>query len=200
MSTLSINKEAAKINGLTIQEVLYMLCLANSVDPEECSKFLVKKGFITADRNDLFQPVGWRLTQNGMDRLESVLIDSEKSPKAEDQWTDLARRLKEIFPQGKKPGTNFYWSDGVALIKRRLKLFFKKYGDLYTEDEIVEAAKKYVEGFNGSYQYMRLLKYFIFKEVRGVNGEVEGTSELINYIENKGQEDALSLDWTSTLN
>ena len=69
----------------------------------------------------------------------------------------------------------------------------------YTKDQILQAAKKYVESFNGNYQYMKLLKYFIFKEKIGVNGEVEGDSELLNYIENAGQEENLRNDWTSTL-
>ena len=46
---------------------------------------------------------------------------------------------------------------------------------------------------------MRLLKYFIFKEKVGVGGEVEGDSELINYIENAGQEEDLKNDWATTL-
>ena len=85
------------------------------------------------------------------------------------------------------------------MIVRRLKLFFKKYGNEFTDEQIVQAAEKYVQGFNGNYQYMRLLKYFIFKEKVGANGEVEGDSELISYIENAGQEEDLKNDWTSSL-
>ena len=69
----------------------------------------------------------------------------------------------------------------------------------FTDEQIVQAAEKYVQGFNGNYQYMRLLKYFIFKEKVGANGEVEGDSELISYIENAGQEEDLKNDWTSSL-
>ena len=46
---------------------------------------------------------------------------------------------------------------------------------------------------------MKVLKYFIFKEKLGANREVEGESELINYIENADQEENLRNDWTSTL-
>ena len=51
----------------------------------------------------------------------------------------------------------------------------------------------------GNYRYMRLLKYFIFKESLNANNEVEGGSELLTYIENEGQEDTLKDNWTSTL-
>ena len=86
------------------------------------------------------------------------------------------------------------------MIVRRLKLFFKKYGNTYTDEQIIQATSKYVEGFNGNYTYMRLLKYFIFKEKVGAASEVEGDSELISYIENAGQEENLRNDWTSTIN
>ena len=104
------------------------------------------------------------------------------------------------MPKGKKDGTNYYWSDGVPIVIRRWKLFFKKYGNDFTNEQIIQATEKYVEGFNGSYQYMRLLKYFIFKEKVGANGEIEGDSELISYIENAGEEENLKNEWTSTLN
>ena len=47
---------------------------------------------------------------------------------------------------------------------------------------------------------MKLLKYFILKEKVGVDGEVEGESELINYIENADQEDIMKTDWISQIN
>lgn len=199
MITVCLNKKAAQQNGITIDEALLMLVIHNRVDLESTEKLLIQKGFITAERNDLFQQVGWRLTNKGSEILESVIIDSDKQQEPQDKLNLLATRLKEIFPKGKKDGTNYYWADGVALIVRRLKLFFKKYGNDFTDEQIIQATEKYVQGFNGNYQYMRLLKYFIFKEKVGVGGEVEGDSELINYIENVGQEENLRDDWTSSL-
>ena len=199
MITVCLNKKAAQQNGITIDEALLMLVIHNRVDLESTEKLLIQKGFITAERNDLFQQVGWRLTNKGSEILESVIIDSDKQQEPQDKLNLLATRLKEIFPKGKKDGTNYYWADGVALIVRRLKLFFKKYGNDFTDEQIIQATEKYVQGFNGNYQYMRLLKYFIFKEKVGVGGEVEGDSELINYIENAGQEDDLRNDWATTL-
>lgn len=199
MMTVCLNKKAAQQNGITIDEALLMLVIHNRVDLESTEKLLIQKGFITAERNDLFQQVGWRLTNKGSEILESIIIDSDKQQEPQDKLNLLATRLKEIFPKGKKDGTNYYWADGVALIVRRLKLFFKKYGNDFTDEQIIQATEKYVQGFNGNYQYMRLLKYFIFKEKVGVGGEVEGDSELINYIENAGQEEDLRNDWATTL-
>lgn len=199
MTTICLNKKATQQNGITIDEVLLMLVIHNKADLERAEKALIQKGLITAERNELFQQTGWRLTNKGTEMLDSVIMDSDKEQEPQDRLIQLAVRLKEIFPKGKKDGTNYYWADGVALIVRRLKLFFKKYGNKFTDEQIIQATEKYVQGFNGNYQYMRLLKYFIFKEKVGANGEVEGDSELISYIENAGQEEDLGNDWTSTL-
>ena len=199
MITVCLNKKAAQQNGITIDEALLMLVIHNKANLEGAERALIQKGLITAERNDLFQQVGWRLTNKGTEVLDSVIMDSDKEQEPQDRLIQLATKLKEIFPKGKKDGTNYYWADGVALIVRRLKLFFKKYGNKFTDEQIIQAAEKYVQGFNGNYQYMRLLKYFIFKEKVGANGEVEGDSELISYIENAGQEEDLRNDWTSSL-
>ena len=199
MTTVCLNKKAAQQNGITIDEALLMLVIHNKADLEGAERALIQKGLITAERNDLFQQVGWRLTNKGTEVLDSVIMDSDKEQEPQDRLIQLATKLKEVFPKGKKDGTNYYWADGVALIVRRLKLFFKKYGNKFTDEQIIQAAEKYVQGFNGNYQYMRLLKYFIFKEKVGANGEVEGDSELISYIENAGQEENLRNDWTSSL-
>ena len=199
MTTICLNKKAAQQNGITIDEALLMLVIHNKANLERAEGALIQKGFITAERNNLFQQVGWRLTNKGTEMLDSVIMDSDKEQEPQDRLIQLATRLKEIFPKGKKDGTNYYWADGVALIVRRLKLFFKKYSNKFTDEQIIQATEKYVQGFNGNYQYMRLLKYFIFKEKIGANGEVEGDSELINYIENAGQEENLRDDWATTL-
>lgn len=198
--TISLNKEACSSNGITLGEALLMLAIANKADLKEAEQALINKGYITADRDDLFQQIGWRLTNKGTEIIDSVVLDSDKHQEPKDRLNSLATKLKEIFPKGKKDGTNYYWADGVALIVRRLKLFFKKYGNTYTDEQIIQATEKYVQGFNGNYQYMRLLKYFIFKEKVGAGGEVEGDSELISYIENAGQEENLRNDWTSSIN
>ena len=197
--TICLSKEGCQKNNISLAEALLMLAIHNNADLDAAQKELIKKGYITADRDDLFQQVGWRLTNKGTEVIDSVIVDSDKKQEPNDRLVQLATRLKGIFPKGKKDGTNYYWADGVVLIVRRLKLFFKKYGNTYTDEQIIQATSKYVEGFNGNYTYMRLLKYFIFKEKVGAAGEVEGDSELISYIENFGQEDTLSRDWNTEL-
>ena len=45
---------------------------------------------------------------------------------------------------------------------------------------------------------MKLLKYFIFKEKKGEGGDVESSSDLLNFIENNEGEE-LSNDWSTEL-
>lgn len=195
MITICLNGDAIKANGLTIDEVLLLIATQNKVDFESAEKKLIASGMITAERDTFFHQTGWRLTQKGIDTLNNVIIDSEKAPVASDKLEVLATTLKGIFPKGKKEGTNIYWTEGIPLIIRRLKLFFKKYGASYSDEQIIEAAKSYVASFNGDYRFMKVLKYFMFKEKKVSAGvEVESESELITYIENAGQED-LNREW-----
>lgn len=117
-------------------------------------------------------------------RKFAQLLKGEEAISGE-ELTALATKLKEIYPKGKKSNTQIYWAEGVALIEARLKLFFKKFG-YHKPEEIIDATQRYVDSFNGNYSYMRVLKYFIFKDVKGAEG-VEKSSELLSYIENKNE-------------
>ena len=198
MITICLNGDAIKLNGLTVGEVLMLIATQNKVDLEEAKQKLILNGMITADRNDLFQAIGWKVTKKGADTLNNVIIDSDKPTVTIDKLDNLAAELKKVFPTGKKEGTNLYWADGISLIVRRLKIFFKKYGTTYTDEQIIQAAKDYVASFNGDYRFMKLLKYFIFKEKMGANREIEPESELMTYIENAGQED-LNSGWLTEI-
>ena len=108
----------------------------------------------------------------------------------------------EIFPKGKKEGTCHYFKGNKKDNVLKLKKFFKLYGK-YTDQQILNAARNYVASFNGNYAYMRILKYFIWKDEIKVNSEgtryVEEVSDLANLIENAGHEDTLRNDWTVEL-
>lgn len=192
-----ISREGCINNNISIGEILMLLAYCNEVDSSEVHNSLIEKGLITADRSPEPNPSGYIVTRKGAEIIDAVVIDSEKSERGDENILILAGKLKEIFPAGRKDGTSNYWAEGKALIARRLKAFFKKYGNDYTDEQIINAAKKYVESFNGNYQFMRTLKYFIFKD-RDVAGEREYTSDLLNFIENAGHEETLKDDWMST--
>lgn len=193
-----LSPEGCTKNSVSLAEILLLIAYYQEVDFEEAHDSLIEKGYVTGADRVINQDNRWRVTRAGKEIIDSVVLDSDKSEKSDAELLILAGRLKEVFPAGKKDGTSNYWAEGKALIAKRLKAFFKKYGAEYSDDQIVTAAEKYVEGFNGNYQFMRTLKYFIFKDME-VAGEREYTSELLNYLENAGQEEVLKNDWTSTI-
>ena len=81
--------------------------------------------------------------------------------------------------------------------------FFEKYGkdkdgNRWTDDQIVDAAKRYVQSFNGEYQFMRVLKYFLWKEDTR-NGVAEPSSDLYNYLTNIDQQDEDNDNWRDSV-
>lgn len=199
MAIISLSKEGCIANNITLGEALLLLAINNKEDIAESKESLVQKGYITAERNEKYQPIGWRLTRAGAEAIDGAIIDSTKSSTPDNKLEELAQTLKDLFPKGKKPGTNNYWAEGRALIVRRLKLFFKKYGEDYDYEDIIEATRNYVQSFNGDYQWMKTLRYFILKEAKGASGEVEGTSELLNHLENIGQENIDDRNWMDSV-
>lgn len=138
-------------------------------------------------------------TEKGKIMLRKIVFKANQIPAhLQERISYLAKELRNIFPEGKKEGTAYQWRGSTLLIMRRLNMFFHKYGEDYSDEEIINATKAYVDGFNGNYRFMRILKYFIYKEGFNANGEVESTSDLLEYIENAGQE-SLNSDWASTL-
>lgn len=157
------------------------------------------KGLIEFDGFDLKrEPVNARLTQSGVELIETIFLNSEfcSSNSEEDRYEKLAKRLQEIFPKGKKPGTNLMWRDSQPIIAKKLKAIVKKYKVDFTDLQAIEATKKYVESFNGDYQFMQVLKYFISKRNLITGDE---TSQFLSYIENANQEDMNNKDWTDNV-
>lgn len=196
---ITLNEDVINNNHSNLSEIIYLMLLYNNVNIPEIADNLMAKGYISLIyKNSENELPTYVINNSGSTFLENIILDSEKY-NGEGPLKQLAIKLKEIFPKGKKPGTNCYWSEGVQLIIRRLKLFFKKYGDSFSNKDIINAAEKYVKSFNGNYTYMKVLKYFIFKEKVNAVGEVEGESDLISYIENAEEENEVDQDWTATL-
>lgn len=188
-----INKEIVEKSKLTVEQLLVL----NSVSVNTCFsatlKELTEKGLIYKDTNL------YKLTLVGQTLLENLYVIHKEAKNIDDRVMYLATELKKIFPEGKKEGVNMYWADGKILIARRLKTFFSKYGYDYTNENILSAARRYVESFNGNYRLMQLLKYFIFKNKTTNEGWIEYESQLVNFMENANQEINIKNDWTSGL-
>jgi len=190
---LIIDSDACLNNGTCIGEVLLLYEYALKISPESMKQSLIDKGYITSAGN-LFDR--YTATDKAVKLLDNVLADS--SVDDDTKITELATKLKELYPKGKKEGTNQFWADGVSIIVKRLKIFYKKYG-FYDNDIIIKATEDYIKSFNGDYRFMKTLKYFLWSEKVNKAGEVEPTSDLLTYIENAGEIDELSDDWLNEL-
>lgn len=190
---LIIDSDACLNNGTCIGEVLLLYEYALKISPESMKQSLIDKGYIT-NAGDLFGR--YTATDKAVKLLDNVLADS--SVDDDTKITELATKLKELYPKGKKEGTNQFWADGVSIIVKRLKIFYKKYG-FYDNDIIIKATENYIKSFNGDYRFMKTLKYFLWSEKVNKAGEVEPTSDLLTYIENAGEIDELSDDWLNEL-
>lgn len=192
---IKVEKEVCAKKGLTLGGFFYLLFCNYSEKFEEDIKTLVQGGYITS--------AGcvskYRVTNNGVSLLNDIMLNSDTDKNEDKALEEIAIKLKEVFPQGKKRDTQLYWTEGIALIVKRLKLFKRKYNIDLDINSVINAAQNYVKSFNGDYRFMKVLKYFIFKEKKGDAGEVESESELLTYMENAGQVDVndtqTSIDW-----
>lgn len=196
--TISIDEKVCKKNNLQPEEMLAILLVKTGVNIPELFKSLESKEILV---KDVFN--NYLVTQRWDDIASTVLLDSDKDKQAPERLENLAIKLAEIFPKEKKAGTCHYFRGNKKDNILRLKKFFKLYGH-YTDEQILDAARRYVASFNGNYTYMRVLKYFIWKDAvrqdAEGNGYVDETSDLANWIENKGQVNNTNADWTTNLN
>lgn len=183
------------VDGLLYLTALYLGCVIN----KETIDKLNNKGLIFINSFKDGIPDDVSPTKESAEIVEGTYANMEISGKEDDdRFNNLADKLRELFPIGRKPGTQLQWRDSTKIIAQRLKIFVKKFDVKFTDEQAIEATKKYISGFNGNYQFMQVLKYFIMKA-----GKEDGTSvvnsQLLSYMENTDCTDNFSDDWTSTL-
>lgn len=191
MTDIHINDALLEKYSLTLEEALFLILCDLSVT-QDMIESLQERGLLIEES----------LSPEGESFVADMLNDTKRFPSSDARIERLAERLMEVFPKGKKEGTPYYWKGNKKEIKDKLKKFFVYFGNSYTDDQIVQAARMYVASFNGDYRFMRLLKYFIWKNDIKRDSEstsVEQVSELASYIENSGQESSLGNNWTDQL-
>lgn len=196
--TVSINDSVCERNGLRLEELLAVLLIKTGASIPDVISSLEDREVIVKDVLG-----GYRMTRRWDDVVSSILLDSDRAVQTDDRLESLAQSLMDIFPKQKKEGTSHYFRGNKKDNILRLKKFFKLYGDRYTDSQILDAAKAYVESFNGDYRYMRVLKYFIWKDAVKTGpdgtGYVDESSDLASIIENEGAAESLRNDWTTNI-
>lgn len=186
-----INDEVCRDLKIPIEQCMYLLLLYQKKDDKSVESIVldtIRNNWVNCKDFKNGVPVDPKLTEEGIDIIERVLLNSEfkEGRKPLDRYDILADELRALYPPGKKPGTNYLWKDSRSIIAKRLKTLVKKYDFEFTNEEAVTATKKYIESFNGDFRYMQLLKYFISKQVI-IDGAVEESSQLMSYIENSNE-------------
>ena len=198
---ITIDEDACKKVKLSLPEVLMITLVKTGINIETLLKQMKEKQILVEEHTLL--GTNLLVTQRWSDLSDKALLSADKSVPDNKRLENLAKSLMEVFPAGKKEGTSQYWKGNLRDNTLRLAKFFKLYGDKYTDEQMIEAAKNYVSSHNGKYQYMRVLKYFIWKDARKVNSEGEGyieeVSDLAAFIENAKDEKNLKDDWMSTM-
>lgn len=197
---ITIDEDICRKYNMTPEEVLGVLLIKTSENIQLLFDEMVKKQIIVREEG-LFN--SYLVTQRWNDVVENIVLDSDSNHQTPERLDELAGKLQEIFPKGKKEGTTQYWRGNKREISTKLKKFFKLYGNTYTDEQIITAANKYVESFNNRYSHMRVLKYFIWKDERRTmeDGSVKvvEVSDLASYIENADSFNIPKEDWTSVL-
>ena len=186
--TITLDDKVCLKKKLTLQEALIATAM-NMKDFKGTFKNMVNRGIIDSTGSTLADE--WKNT------IDSLLASKD------DRLTALATQMRECYPKGKMPGTAFYYRCNVREIVLKLKKFLEVYGD-YSDEQIIEATKKFVASYRGNYSMLPLLKYFISKnkKVMGEDGEnhTSEVSELASTLENMDEEEDIpeiegSDDW-----
>lgn len=187
--TIEFNDTILSKYKLTQAQYLFLWALAKSEDFNSEVEELINRGFIqkTADNS-------YTIREDELMVLENIYLKSSKKNKKDDNYyTELAMALKELYPKGRKPGTNTMWRGNTVEIVKKLKTLEISYNFTFTFDQAVAATKRYVESFNGKYDNMRVLKYFLLKTVPEVSADGERrltvVSDFMTFVENENQED-----------
>ena len=194
---IEVSDKICEKYNLSIEEALVLIGLKYS--SQEVFQKLNKERFLLNLGSSIFEEeTKYKLSRKANEALSCILAEStDVVAKRTTNIEELADKLRDIYPNGKIFNTNYYYRCNRQDIINKLKTFFKMYGTKYTDEQIINATQKYVNSFNGNYAYLKLLKYFIWKDERLKGESVQ--SLLADFIENESSEDTTNTDWTVEL-
>lgn len=167
-----IDTNLLKKEGLSLYELMLLMVCTNACPILEG---LLKKGFIepaysTGEEIHTFNQTkenifNINLNKEKFQEIKKLIASSLglNNLYTHKEVEGLAQQLIEMFPQGKKPGTNQYWRAPLVEITSRILLFFKHYGFVPFPD-IIKATETYLKDYENDNTWQRTLKYFILKK------------------------------------
>ena len=193
-----IDTEILERGGIELDEALYLLSVYKKkpINFNTVQKVKVENKILKFENPR--DPV--KITPKGQSFIESILAKSKIHVSSDnlERYRDLADKMREVYPKGLKPGTNYQWRDSTAIIADRLMKLVAKYNIEFTDEEAVEATKRYIASFNGNYKYMQILKYIISKQKPIEGAPAEQNSQFLSFLQN--EEGIIeNQDWTANL-
>lgn len=191
-----IDEKECKKQHLSVQQVLLLLAIRMDNFKEALQDLFDKEAIV----KEFGQTI---IIQRWNDIVDEIICNSTEIEDMEEWYKSLAKEFAQTFPQGKMPGTAFYYRCNNKELVLKLKKFFLRYPEYKPSEEtrqrIIEAARRYNLEKDRDPKYRVLSKYFILKSkpVMDEDGIVhnEITSPLATYLENEGQEMDNTDDW-----
>ena len=180
----TIDEDVCVKHNLTVAETLCLLACKSCGNIYSLIEEMKSKELLSKQGNPYPTP-HWD------EELSGVLLESDASVPSIERCTELASQMRLLFPKGIKTG-NSAWRGNVREVALRLQKFFKLYGNKWTDEEIIDATKRYVQHFDSDRTTMRILKYFVMKSDRKMDEEgnthIEDISDLATWLENDTEE------------
>lgn len=198
---IAIDDDVLKKHNLTLGEFLALLINAKNIKIAECEKSVVQKNL--ADWN-IFDGEGLILSNQTKSLLSTIVLESSDSVQKAEKNIDfmaLADKLREIYPEGSKKvkDKSYSWRDNTTVIAKRLQTVIDKFNFTFTEEQAIDATKRYVESFKDDTTFMQTLKYFIWKNEKTGDGYNDLRSEFMTKIQNRNDKEQDTSDWLTEL-
>lgn len=190
---ITIDEKVCLKHKLTPEEVLLTLAIRSSKDLQKVFDNLVNREVLVNREGKYY------VTQRWSDEIDEILCDSIGEV-SDDRINNLAEELRDCYPKGKIPNTPYYYRCNSREVRQKLKKFFTLYGK-YSDEELIDATKRYIASFNGNYKYLPLIKYFIMKNKKVMDEDgsyhVVEVSPLADFLENKEDNNVVTAsdDW-----
>ena len=162
---------------LNIGETLVCMLIKMGYNINDIINDLIFKGVLIRDSNI---PDKLLIFMKYSKLVETILLRSDKSIPKEEELLGLVEKLQSLFPAGRKCDDSgipkWSWRGNKTDVVKKLQKFFKLYGN-YKQEDIIQATTNYVNRYKYDNKAMRILPYFIYKEIDG------GVSDLATELE-----------------
>ena len=195
---ITIDDKVCNKHKMTVPEVLMALAVRSGIDGNQIQNMLNREILVEEQSNS------WYLvTQRWSDVLDEIICDSSQiCEKSDEELEALAKKMREAYVGGKmkdKYGreTPYYYRCNNPEVIKKLKKFFTLFGN-YSDEDIIDATKRYVASFRGNYNgRLRLIKFFILKDAvkeTEDGNHVEQISDLLTFLENRESEEEVGVN------